>query len=236
MTESIAGRWRAGGCCWCSTTASTSSRRPPTGRGVLARRTVKVLATSREGLRLSGEHIWPVPSLDVEAASARRRSSCSSNGRAAVAPSSSSSRPTKPTRWRRSAAPRRHRTCHRAGRRAHGLDEPPRGMRPPPDRFRLLAGSRRLERHRRFATPCSGPTTCSTGTSGRPRSLRGVRRWLRPDREPNLGGDFDEYACWTYWNPWCASRWSPRPGRRNPLRDAGDDPSVRGGPARRPRR
>jgi hypothetical protein len=36
---------------------------------VLARTsTVSVLATSREGLALSGEHLWPVPSLDVDAA------------------------------------------------------------------------------------------------------------------------------------------------------------------------
>src|SRR5262249_51540841 len=35
---------------------------------ILARTTaVKVLATSREGLRAAGEHLWPVPSLDVAA-------------------------------------------------------------------------------------------------------------------------------------------------------------------------
>jgi predicted ATPase len=34
---------------------------------ILARtRAVKVLATSREGLRAAGEHLWPVPSLDVD--------------------------------------------------------------------------------------------------------------------------------------------------------------------------
>jgi predicted ATPase len=34
---------------------------------VLARtRTIKVLATSREGLRAAGEHLWPVPSLNVD--------------------------------------------------------------------------------------------------------------------------------------------------------------------------
>ena len=27
--------------------------------------TVSVIATSREGLRVGGEHLWPVPSLDV---------------------------------------------------------------------------------------------------------------------------------------------------------------------------
>ena len=36
--------------------------------GVLARsNTVKALTTSREGLRLPGEHLWPVPSLDMRA-------------------------------------------------------------------------------------------------------------------------------------------------------------------------
>jgi predicted ATPase/class 3 adenylate cyclase len=35
---------------------------------ILARTTaVKVMATSREGLRAAGEHLWPVPSLDVRA-------------------------------------------------------------------------------------------------------------------------------------------------------------------------
>jgi predicted ATPase len=32
-----------------------------------ATKSVKVLATSREGLRVAGEHLWPVPSLDVTA-------------------------------------------------------------------------------------------------------------------------------------------------------------------------
>jgi predicted ATPase len=35
---------------------------------ILARTTtVKVMATSREGLRVAGEHLWPVPSLEVDA-------------------------------------------------------------------------------------------------------------------------------------------------------------------------
>ncbi len=39
---------------------------------VLARtNTVKVIATSREGLRVGGEHLWPVPSLDVRDLHAR---------------------------------------------------------------------------------------------------------------------------------------------------------------------
>lgn len=39
--------------------------------GILSRaRAVKILATSREGLRLSDEHLWPVPSLDISSSAA----------------------------------------------------------------------------------------------------------------------------------------------------------------------
>ena len=62
-------RWRAVSGCWCSTTASTSlTRRPSLIEAILdASATVKILATSREGLRLADEQLWPVPSLDVGA-------------------------------------------------------------------------------------------------------------------------------------------------------------------------
>ena len=59
--------WRGDGCCWCWTTASISSTPPP----ILSRQllthttTVKVIATSREGLRVGAEQLWSVPSLDV---------------------------------------------------------------------------------------------------------------------------------------------------------------------------
>ena len=39
--------------------------------------TVKILATSREGLRLADEQLWPVPSLDI----GRAPPHCSSNAR-----------------------------------------------------------------------------------------------------------------------------------------------------------
>ena len=32
--------------------------------------TVKVIATSREGLRVGAEHLWPVPPLDVSSGAA----------------------------------------------------------------------------------------------------------------------------------------------------------------------
>ena len=41
---------------------------------ILARSTtVRILATSREGLGVADEQLWPVPSLDVDAGSTRRR-------------------------------------------------------------------------------------------------------------------------------------------------------------------
>ena len=43
--------------------------------------TVTILATSREGLRLADEQLWPVPSLDVDD---RGRALCSSNAPAAL--------------------------------------------------------------------------------------------------------------------------------------------------------
>ena len=42
-------------------------RRRSSRRSWPAPTTVKVIATSREGLRVGAEHLWPVPSLDVAA-------------------------------------------------------------------------------------------------------------------------------------------------------------------------
>ena len=94
---------------------------------VLARAaTVKVLATSREGLRLGAEHLWPVPSLDVRAgansAAVELFVERASNGEPQV-------------RWNRAradrrgdrdlSAPRWDRVGDRAGRGTHGVDERP---------------------------------------------------------------------------------------------------------------
>ena len=47
---------------------------------ILARSvTVTILATSREGLRLADEQLWPVPSLDTDAVSTQPPRHCSSN-------------------------------------------------------------------------------------------------------------------------------------------------------------
>ena len=70
---------------------------------ILARSaTVKILATSREGLRLADEQLWPVPSLDVT----RGRLAAATlfvERAQAVAPGVSLTDPTTQTRWWRSA-------------------------------------------------------------------------------------------------------------------------------------
>ena len=60
-------RWRAGSGCWCSTTASTCvDAAADLVEAILAQSaTVRVLATSREGLGVADEQVWLVPSLDV---------------------------------------------------------------------------------------------------------------------------------------------------------------------------
>ncbi len=69
MAESVAAALEGGRGCWCSTTASTSRCGSRHDRGdPRASATVDVLATSREGLRLPDEQLWPVPSLDVDGA------------------------------------------------------------------------------------------------------------------------------------------------------------------------
>ena len=60
---------------------------------ILARSaTVQILATSREGLRLADERLWPVPSLDVDSESTRRCCAVRRTCRGGVAPGISLSR------------------------------------------------------------------------------------------------------------------------------------------------
>ena len=94
--------------------------------------TVRVLATSREGLGLAAEHRWPVPPLDARAGPGRAR------GRALPPTSAGRATPVLARRSRRGRggdrdlpAPRWDRPRHRAGRRPHGVDECPGGARPP---------------------------------------------------------------------------------------------------------
>ena len=68
---------------------------------ILARTaTVKVVATSREGLRVGAEQLWPVPSLPVLGRRRRRRSSCSSSGPGRSTPGSRSTTRPMSRRWR----------------------------------------------------------------------------------------------------------------------------------------
>ena len=62
-------RWRAGSGYWCSTTASTfSTAAADLIEAILAALgDCTILATSREGLGVADEQVWPVPSLDVRA-------------------------------------------------------------------------------------------------------------------------------------------------------------------------
>ena len=59
--------WRAESGCWCSTTASTfvDAAADLVEAILAASATVTILATSREGLGVSDEQLWRVPSLDV---------------------------------------------------------------------------------------------------------------------------------------------------------------------------
>ena len=71
VSESVASAsWRAGRGCWCSTTVSTSltASRICSHAILAASATVRVLATSREGIGVADEQLWRVPSLDVGAA------------------------------------------------------------------------------------------------------------------------------------------------------------------------
>ena len=65
--------------CWFSTTANMSlDAAADLVEAILAgSATAKILATSREGLGLADEQLWPVPSLDMAPVSTRQRWPCS---------------------------------------------------------------------------------------------------------------------------------------------------------------
>ena len=111
--------------------------------------TVKILATSREGLRVADEQLWPVPSLDVTPESIPRAATLFVERAEAVAPAMSLIEPTTRVRSSRSAAAStasrwRSSWPHRALQSMTVTEVRDRLD----DRFRLLVGSRRgLERH-----------------------------------------------------------------------------------------
>ena len=90
--------------------------------------TVKIVATSREGLRVADEQLWPVPSLDVGAGSILLRCRCSSTAPAAL---------RRASRWPRREecgggdlpAPRRDPPGDRVGGIPDGVDDGHRGAR-----------------------------------------------------------------------------------------------------------
>ena len=187
--------------------------------------TVKVIATSREGLRVAAEQLWAVPSLDVAGGG--------DFGRGGVV------RRTRPGRGRRVraarrgrqrggdgdlSAPGRDRAGDRVGRGPDGVDEPGGGgatvERPVPAAVGVTTrpgtppdvaprGAVVLRPARRRRTGGAGP-------------LFGVRRGLRPRRRhPRVRRrGSTSTRCWTCWTPWCASRWSPPSSARGHARYA----------------
>ena len=111
---------------------------------------LRILATSREGLRVGGETIWPVPPL----AGRRRRAALR---RAAPG------RPARRSRFRR--APRADRRHLRAPRRSAARDRARGGPHPGvPDRADLLPPERSVPlAHRRVAHRAPAPTNATRG-------------------------------------------------------------------------
>ena len=194
--------------------------------------TVKILATSREGLRLADEQLWPVPSLDVRAASTHLPRRCSSSARRLSRRIISLIGPTTRMRsWRSAVAWTAFRW---------------RSSWPPPacmsmtvtevrdrldDRFRLLVGSRRgLERHQTLA-PC-GAVVLRPARRRRKvpaGNVFGVRRRIRPCRRMRRGRLRRRFR---HPGPARCPDAQVASGRRqilraDPILDVGDHPAVR---------
>jgi hypothetical protein len=89
-------------------------------------KTVKILATSREGLRVPDEQLWPVPSLDIQSSAATLFVERAS----AVAPHPLAGRRLPRGRGNLSS-PRRDSARYRAGRLADAVNDRDRAARPP---------------------------------------------------------------------------------------------------------
>ena len=202
---------------------------------------VRVLATSREGLGVAGERVWPLRSLDRAGRSM---------------PTSTSSRPSDAVRAlrrprRRGAAGLRRSTETNAARsreicrRLDGIplaielaaaratiDDPGRDRRSRLDeRFRLLTGGRRtaVERHQTLREPSTGRTTSSMPrTCAEPAGVFAGSFDLDAAESVATGDGLEGSTCSTGSASSSTSRCSsPRPARRHPIPTPRDDPPVR---------
>ena len=204
---------------------------------ILARSaTVKVLATSREGLRVADEQLWPVPSLDT-------RTRIRLRGRDAVRRARRSRR--RPVSSLDPVAgggdlppPRRDSVGDRVGRVADGVDDGDRGAGPPQrpvpaaGRVAARAGapSDAAPRGAVVLRPAGSRTSrrCSTGA----RSSPAASTWRARVRWPAPTTSSPRWICLM---PWCASRlWSPTDRRGEPgsrcWRRSGSSPKISSSP------
>jgi hypothetical protein len=178
---------------------------------ILARnRTITIMATSREGLRVAAEHSWLVPSLSADGAGSEcvalfmERAWAMNAGFSVVDPAEAEAVEVVCRRLDGIAL-----AIELAAARMVSMS--PQDVRDRLDeRFRLLAGSRRgLERHQTLRHAVAGPTTCSTtpndSYSDAARSSPAASTW--PPRRA-FASHWTTSRSWTRSIPWSASRWS----------------------------
>jgi hypothetical protein len=203
--------------------------------------TVKILATSREGLGVADEQLWPVPSLDVSAGIDSAAAALFLERARTVGPGPSPAVPDE------SAAivlptPRRDPIGDRAGSLADGVNERTRSTRPPGSPISVAdRGTTRPG-----APPNPAPRGCLVLRPARRRRetpaepLLGVRRRFRPPKRLRHC-DIRRYR--RIRHPRSAGRagaqvtaGSRSVQRANTILDAGDDPPIRRGTTRAQRR
>ena len=196
--------------------------------------TVKILATSREGLGVADEQLWPVPSLDVSAGIDSAAAALFLERARTVGPGLSSATPDESCGNRGDLpTPRRDPLGDRAGSLADGVDDRTRSTRPP--RSPISVADRVTTRP--GTPPDPAPRGCLVLRPPRRRRetpaepLLGVRRRIRPPkrlrhseirrrrriRHPRSAG-----------RPGAQVAAGRRPVERaNTILDAGDDPPIR---------
>ena len=152
--------------------------------------TTKIVVTSREGLGIDDERLWPVPSLDVgagvdsaavalfveRAQDVSPRFTIGDDGEAAAVVEICRRLDGMPLAIELAASRMASMT---AGEVRDRLDQ----------RFRLLVGSGAVwNAIRHCATPSLGRTTCRPDGKGAARSVFGVRRWIRPAKRLRVAG------------------------------------------------